>query len=273
MIVNTQRRQSKKPWLGHTDYNIEYRVDPQTTTSEVWVLSKGRGIYDENGTIVGMLGFLQDISTRKKNEDTLRQQAEALLTLNEAAQKARADAEQAAAQNERLYRQAEESSRLKEEFLATISHELRTPLSAILGWTRMLRMGQLSGRTRQGSRHDRTQRARTSTTRRRPARRFAHHHRQVAHGRATCGSEFIHRCRGRSREARCRSEGRSHSESSRYRTNLDSRRSGATPASGLEFIVECDQVHSAWWPGADLFTTSKFASRDSRQRYWSGYFS
>ncbi|HEV2836766.1 MAG TPA: PAS domain S-box protein [Pyrinomonadaceae bacterium] len=64
--------------------------------------------------------------------------------LYETAKKARTEAERAAAENERLYRQAEESSRLKEEFLATISHELRTPLSAILGWTRMLRMGQLS---------------------------------------------------------------------------------------------------------------------------------
>ncbi len=64
--------------------------------------------------------------------------------LYEAAKKARAEAEQAAAETERLYRQAEESSRLKEEFLATISHELRTPLSAILGWARMLRLGQLS---------------------------------------------------------------------------------------------------------------------------------
>jgi signal transduction histidine kinase/ActR/RegA family two-component response regulator len=65
--------------------------------------------------------------------------------LYETAKRARADAEKAAAENERLFRQAEESSRLKEEFLATISHELRTPLSAILGWARMLRMGQLSG--------------------------------------------------------------------------------------------------------------------------------
>lgn len=38
---------------------------------------------------------------------------------------------------------AEESSRLKEEFLATISHELRTPLNAILGWSNMLRSGKL----------------------------------------------------------------------------------------------------------------------------------
>ena len=47
-------------------------------------------------------------------------------------------------EQKRLYRQAEESSVLKEEFLATVSHELRTPLSAILGWARMLRLGQLS---------------------------------------------------------------------------------------------------------------------------------
>lgn len=38
---------------------------------------------------------------------------------------------------------AEEASRLKDEFLATVSHELRTPLTAVLGWSHLLRSGQL----------------------------------------------------------------------------------------------------------------------------------
>ncbi|HEX2270010.1 MAG TPA: ATP-binding protein [Pyrinomonadaceae bacterium] len=90
-----------------------------------------------HGEIVGASKIARDITEQ-------RQARKALDEAYEAANRARSEAEQAAAEKERLYKQAEESSRLKEEFLATISHELRTPLSAVLGWTRMLRLGQLS---------------------------------------------------------------------------------------------------------------------------------
>jgi signal transduction histidine kinase len=53
----------------------------------------------------------------------------------------------AAAQRDRA--RAEESNRLKDEFLAQLSHELRTPLNAIVGWVHLLRGGTLDGPKRE----------------------------------------------------------------------------------------------------------------------------
>lgn len=46
--------------------------------------------------------------------------------------------------NARLYGEAQEANRMKDEFLRTLSHELRTPMNSILGWAQMLRQRQLS---------------------------------------------------------------------------------------------------------------------------------
>ena len=49
----------------------------------------------------------------------------------------------------RLYRQAQELNRLRDEFLGVLSHELRTPLTSILGWSELLESNRVPPEDRQ----------------------------------------------------------------------------------------------------------------------------
>jgi PAS domain S-box-containing protein len=81
------------------------------------------------GRIIGTLTIIDDVTERVAREAELQAQLEAHAQLLASEKSAREEAEQA--------------NHLKDEFLATISHELRTPLTSIIGWSNMLRAGNL----------------------------------------------------------------------------------------------------------------------------------
>ena len=83
-------------------FRLEFRI-LHTSGETRWITGRGKGVYDEDGNVVRVLGIDMDITEQRRVEQDLRRADELLL----------------------------ETDRRRTEFLAVLSHELRNPLAPI----------------------------------------------------------------------------------------------------------------------------------------------
>ena len=66
--------------VGRQPYVVEYRLRHRDG-GERWVWEKGHGVYADDGTVLGLEGFIADITDRKQSEDAVRAYAGELQAL------------------------------------------------------------------------------------------------------------------------------------------------------------------------------------------------
>jgi PAS domain S-box-containing protein len=86
-------------------------------------------IYDAAGRLSGASKIARDITERVRLMAAAKEHADNTTKIS--------------LENARLYAEARDANRMKDDFLAVLSHELRTPLNAIVGYSRLLRGGML----------------------------------------------------------------------------------------------------------------------------------
>lgn len=131
-------------------YEMEYRLR-RLDGEYMWVMDRGGPAQDNEGTFCGFVGVTIDISERKKQEAAMRERMDELTRNNETLRTLNARATDLVGRLDdveyaRLH--AENSDRVKREFLAAMAHDLRKPVEEIGYAVDLIRAGEVTEQQR-----------------------------------------------------------------------------------------------------------------------------
>ncbi len=101
---------------GKFFFNVEEQLEKKG--KNIWVHTNIAPVRNHSGKIIGLIGVSWDVTDQKRYESELKHSKEI----------------------------AEESERVKDQFLTNMSHELRTPLNGVMGMTEILAKTKLDDR-------------------------------------------------------------------------------------------------------------------------------
>ncbi len=120
------------------DYNADYLIEDKYGNYK-WVRDHSNPWYNHEGTVIGSIGILSDITSRKKLEEEHRRYIEEIALSRDMLEQHAYEMVELNLKLEESEEKLKELNASKDRFFSIIAHDLRSPFTTLIGYTEILK--------------------------------------------------------------------------------------------------------------------------------------